>query len=360
DIKLSLQASKTEVNHLKELLDKESNVCNALKSELQKTVEELQRVNSTTASLMEEREEIAAQLRLAQSDATAISQAARVRQSELQSEALAATVREHRALTLAAALERSLLLAVSNKAECTARLRLLTMKTEEENTNSNEVYELYERRLKEQLLASMALIARNASHMLARRYLSHWGRVCYLTRCQRMARLQRENRERQRELTLWCEHLSLANSGGIWGDAGEQAAAAAVGNIHSTATTRTRTPLAITGTTNTNTINTNNNTINTTRAISERRNRSSTTAASGSRTVVDTAETDTVTQLDAKDAHSLLDLRCMLTREREITAKLILERNALREALRDSTAVNTELLQQLESKLESTSHPAAV
>ncbi|KAH9584176.1 hypothetical protein LSM04_001613 [Trypanosoma melophagium] len=329
ELKYSLMASKSEVKQLKEILEKESTICTNLQSELEKTLKELQRVNDTAAEAIQEREAITTQLHLAQSDAAAIAQAARVRQSELQSEALESTVRERRALYFAAALERSLLFAVSRGAECTARLGLLTMKRDDGSTTSNEVRDLHafhERRSRAQLLAAIAVIARSASHTLARRCFSQWGRVCYDARSQRMACVRRENRERRRELTLWCDNLSIVKSGGVWRDAGQRAAA--VGDMRSTSISKAGTPPLI----NTNTIN-NTNSINTV-------NNTSNTSRGGSHTVVDTAEADTVmTQLDAKeDSPALLDLKSILTRE----------------------PVNTELLLQLESELESRSHPAAV
>ncbi|EAN98129.1 hypothetical protein Tc00.1047053507063.280 [Trypanosoma cruzi] len=246
----------------------------------------------------------------------ALERAANVRLTELQSNLLESTATEQRALRLAAALERALLLAKSSVEKHIAEKKLISL----------ELFDVEERlwSARGQTAAAVAVIGRYVLISLIQRCFSRWMRKCRESRCRTLERVQRENNERRRELILWCDHVCFPN-------------------IAAVPVRRTRQPV----------ISSN---------VSFEKAPVSLTAVAGVRAKrIGSAPAFAMEASEPRISGEALPCFCDVTKqmahERLRAAALLAERDALRDALRESSAANSELLHQLEVALRGRTAP---
>ncbi|RNF05745.1 hypothetical protein TraAM80_04369 [Trypanosoma rangeli] len=160
------------------------------------------RLSEAISALQETREAAAKDFLCAKEKYAALERAANIRLTKLQGDVLKSTATEHQALKLAAALERSLLLAKCRAEEHTAKTRLIAL----------ELCDLEEglARARAQTAAAVAVLGRYAFVSLVQRCYCRWTRKCRETKCRALERVRRESIERRQELMLWHDHVCFA------------------------------------------------------------------------------------------------------------------------------------------------------
>ncbi|EKF27307.1 hypothetical protein MOQ_008972 [Trypanosoma cruzi marinkellei] len=332
----SIQDSHLVIDHLRQRLEGNARESAAMEKIIQATVAELRaakdalkstaekhenalhaqaelfeaRLCETMTVLQEARKKSDEELRCEKDKFFALERVANARLKELQSKLLESTATEHRALRLAAALERALLLAKSSVEKHVAEKKLISL----------ELFDVEERlrSARAQTAAAVAVMGRCVLISLIQRCFSRWMRKCRETKCRTLERVQRESNERRRELILWCDQVRFPD-------------------ITAVPVRRTRRPV----------ISSN---------VSYEKAALVVTAVAG--TPVRRVGSAPAVAMEASELRisgetppRFCYFNNQLAHERQRAATLLTERDALRDALRESSAANSELLDQLEVTL---------
>ncbi|RNF26828.1 uncharacterized protein Tco025E_00910 [Trypanosoma conorhini] len=328
DLHASLRASHTETSEYMRLLEQKTGelvaserLVHATASELRQAHRTLEssaqshgealraqleaweaRLKEAVSALQKTRAAAAEEIMCEKKKYAALERAANARLTELQRDALESTAREHQALRLAVALERPLLLAKSQAEEQAAKTRLIAL----------ELCDQEERllRARAQTAAAAAFLGRGVFVPLVQRCFGRWMRKCRETKCRVLERVQRESNERRRELLLWRDHVCFASTSRPAKSLNAKSETAEMPLIAATAASTKDTDLAP---------------ALATKASESRGSRRGHVGACGAEK--------------------------KLAQEQQRAAALVAERDVLRHALRDSGAVNSELLAQLEAAL---------